>query len=135
MAEDLQLRLEVALPDAPLMVTLDASRIERVLINLLSNAMKFTPHPGSIRTRATSAGASLVCEIVDTGIGIAEADLPRLFQRFSQLEKGKERVGGTGLGLSISKSLVEAHGGSIGVRSELGKGSTFWFSLPLDPGA
>ncbi|HBN07845.1 MAG TPA: hypothetical protein DD435_04065 [Cyanobacteria bacterium UBA8530] len=70
----------------------------------------------------------------DNGIGIAREDLPKLFSRFSRLGKDQDNSpGGIGLGLSISKSLVEAHGGSIGVRSELGKGSTFWFSLPLQP--
>jgi len=71
----------------------------------------------------------LVCEVADTGPGIPADQMSRLFQRFSQLEGGI-RKGGLGLGLSISKSLVEAHGGQIGVRSELGKGSTFWFTLP-----
>jgi two-component system sensor histidine kinase ResE len=69
------------------------------------------------------------CEVIDTGAGIAEEDIPKLFQRFSQLQRGMAK-GGTGLGLSISKSIVEAHGGHIGVKSRLGAGSTFWFTLP-----
>ncbi len=132
MAEDADLRFELALPDDPLMVNVDPIRIERVLINLLNNAMKFTPPKGRILTRARTDGTRLICEIVDTGVGIAQEDVPKLFQRFSQLASGRALVVGTGLGLSISKSIVEVHGGSIGVRSELGKGSTFWFSLPLD---
>ncbi|MNT85418.1 Alkaline phosphatase synthesis sensor protein PhoR [compost metagenome] len=66
----------------------------------------------------------------DTGIGIASEEIPKLFQRFGQLQAGTRKVGGTGLGLSISKAIVEAHGGAIGVASELGKGSVFWFTLP-----
>ncbi|MNT71834.1 Sensor protein SrrB [compost metagenome] len=102
-----------------------------MLINLLNNAMKFTQPEGRIVTRAWIDGARLVCEVTDTGIGIAPEDLNKLFERFSQLESGKAKASGSGLGLSISKSLVEAHGGAIGVRSDVGIGSTFWFSLPL----
>ncbi len=131
LAEEDRLQLEVSLACRPMWVRLDPTRIERVLINLLNNAMKFTAPEGRIVTCARMEGMHLICEVTDTGIGIAAEDLPKLFQRFSQLESGKAKVSGSGLGLSISKSLVEAHGGSIGVRSELGKGSTFWFSLPV----
>jgi signal transduction histidine kinase len=75
--------------------------------------------------------SSLRCEVADTGVGIAEGDRPRLFQRFSQLEAGVRHGKGTGLGLSIAKAMVEAHGGTIGVESALGDGATFWFTLPL----
>lgn len=77
------------------------------------------------------AGSVLRCEVQDSGIGIAAADVPRLFKRFSQLEAGVRQGTGTGLGLSISKALVEAHGGTIGVKSKPGRGCTFWFTLPL----
>lgn len=129
-AEAAKLQLTASVPDTPLRVRMDPERIERVLANLLTNAIKLTPPGGSIRVRATPAGDVVRCEIIDTGIGIASADIPKLFQRFSQLSAGSKR-GGTGLGLSISKALVEAHGGSIGVESELGKGSTFWFTVPI----
>ena len=73
----------------------------------------------------------IVTRVKDTGIGIASGDLPKLFNRFQQLDRGPTRAaGGVGLGLAISKALVEAQGGTIGVESEPGKGSTFWFTLP-----
>ena len=114
-------------------LTMDAQRIGQVLLNLLSNAVKFTPPEGRVTLRAKVVGDELVCEVADTGLGIAEEELPRLFQRFSQLRDGVRKGTGTGLGLSISKALVELHGGTIGVRSLIGEGSTFWFTLPLHP--
>lgn len=129
-AEGAKLSLEAEVLGAPLRVPMDSQRIGQVLINLLNNAIKFTPQAGSIRVKAYRQGESLRCEVEDTGEGIAPEDLPRLFQRFSQLESGVRR-GGTGLGLSIIKEIVQAHGGSVGVESEQGKGSTFWFTLPL----
>ena len=75
------------------------------------------------------------CEVADTGEGIAKEDLPQLFHRFSQLESGIRKPGGTGLGLSICKAIIEAHGGEIGVTSELGSGSVFWFTLPRGAGS
>lgn len=130
--EEAKVEMVLSLPDEPLMARMDGPRTERVVANLLTNALKFTPPGGKITVRARKEGTYLLCEVVDTGIGIAPEDLPKLFQRFSQLEAGRRR-GGTGLGLSISKTFVEAQGGKIGVLSELGKGSTFWFMLPLEP--
>jgi len=113
----------------------DAQRIGQVLTNLINNAIKFTPPGGEIRVRAYVEGISLRCEIEDTGIGISAEDLPKLFKPFTQVDMSSTRqVGGTGLGLTISKSLVEAHGGQIGVLSEPAKGSIFWFTLPLPAG-
>jgi len=129
--EAAKLHLELALPDGPLMANLDPERIERVLFNLLGNAIKFTPAEGTIRVAATPQAGDLYCAVTDTGVGIPPEDLPRLFRRFSQLDQGQRKKGGTGLGLSISKSIVEAHGGTIGVSSKLGAGSTFWFRVPL----
>ncbi len=117
----------------------DAARLRQILLNLLNNAIKFT-HEGSvlldIRTdrssRTGAVGTMTKFSIVDTGIGIAGEDLPRLFQRFAQVDASIRRsYGGTGLGLAISKRLVELMGGTIGVDSEKGIGSTFWFTLPL----
>ncbi|MEB3197523.1 MAG: MASE1 domain-containing protein [Candidatus Sericytochromatia bacterium] len=123
-----RLSLETQAPDTPLLVRMDAQRIEQVLINLLNNAVKFTPPGGKIRIELRQENTQARCEVSDTGPGVAEADLPRLFRRFSQIDG---RGIGTGLGLSISQALVVAHGGEMGVRSELGQGSTFWFNLPL----
>ncbi|MBO9542623.1 HAMP domain-containing histidine kinase [bacterium] len=124
------INLSVELAPDPLVMLMDPERIERVLINLLTNAIKFTPPGRAIRVRTRREDGEVVCEVIDEGIGIAPEAIPRLFKHFSQLEGGV-RKGGTGLGLSISKALVEAHGGRIGVRSTPGQGSTFWFTLPL----
>lgn len=114
----------------------DPQRVGQVLTNLVNNAIKFTPPGGRITVRASLDDHQLRCEVRDTGIGIAPEDVPKLFQRFTQLDMSSTRqVGGTGLGLSISKALIEAHGGSIGVHSEPEIGSTFWFSLPSQPAA
>jgi PAS domain S-box-containing protein len=121
--------LTLELPEAPLMLHVDASRIGQVLANLLSNALKFTPPEGRITVRALPTAEGVRIEVEDSGEGIPAEALSRLFQRFSQLESGM-RKGGTGLGLSISKSLVEAHGGTIGVSPAEPHGARFWFTLP-----
>ncbi len=125
-----QLTLTISVPDTPVMLTMDPMRIEQVLNNLVGNAIKFAAQGGRVEVRLRQEGDRLLCEVEDTGAGIAPEDIPKLFQRFSQLKSGI-KAGGTGLGLSISKAIVEAHGGQIGVYSTLGAGSTFWFSLPL----
>lgn len=130
-AADARVAIQVEVPDEPLIAMLDAPRIERVLSNLLSNSLKFAPAGSTIRIRAFHEAGSLYAEVVDQGPGILPEDLPKLFHRFAQLTDG-QRKGGTGLGLSISKAIIEAHGGQIGVRSQVGVGSTFWFRVPLD---
>jgi PAS domain S-box-containing protein len=124
------LKLELTLPEEPLTLVADAQRVGQVLTNFIGNAVKLTPGGGSVRVRALPTTERLRVEVADTGPGIAEADIPRLFHRFSQLEGGFRR-GGAGLGLAISKGLIEAHGGRVGVESEPGCGSTFWFELPM----
>jgi signal transduction histidine kinase len=125
-AADAGIRLAFEAPDAPVLVRIDRERICRVVANLVGNALKFTAAGGSVRVKV---GADATCAVIDTGEGIAAEDLPRLFLRFSQLEAGQRKRGSTGLGLAICKAIVEAHGGTIGVESEPGKGSTFWFGL------
>jgi hypothetical protein len=111
----------------------DEQRIGQVILNLVGNAIKFTPKGGRIDVSIRRQGDQLRFEVTDNGIGIRAQDQARLFQPFSQVDGSSTREkGGTGLGLSIAKALVEAHGGQIGVVSEPGKGSTFWFTLPLD---
>jgi PAS domain S-box-containing protein len=126
------LDLKVSLPETPLLVTADAQRVGQVLTNFIGNAVKLTPPGGRIGVRAIAHGDAMRVEVCDTGPGIRPEEMPRLFQRFSQLESGIKR-GGAGLGLSISKGLIEAHGGTIGVESAPGEGSTFWFTLPTSP--
>ena len=122
-------------PDIPI-VRADAMRIRQVMINLLSNAAKFTEE-GTITISAAveprqNGQKEVVIKVSDTGAGIAPEDRGKLFQPFSQVDSSPTRkTGGTGLGLSISRRLVELHGGQIDVTSEIGKGSTFYFTLPL----
>jgi signal transduction histidine kinase/HAMP domain-containing protein len=120
-------------PPAGLRVRADRGRVRQVLLNLLSNAIKFTPDGGRITVAAgpVNGGSEIRIAVTDTGIGIATEDQPKLFQEFSQLDASASRkYEGTGLGLALSRRLIELHGGAIGVESEMGKGSTFWFTLP-----
>jgi signal transduction histidine kinase len=117
-------------PDLPV-IRGDALRLRQVLVNLLSNAIKFTPASGTIEVRAWAEGAHVRIEVRDSGIGIAKQHHAKIFVRFWQPEAGHAQ-GGLGLGLPLCKALVEAHGGRIEVRSELGKGSAFTISLPRE---
>lgn len=110
----------------------DGQRVEQVLTNLVGNALKFTPCGGSITLGARAAGEEAIFEVEDTGCGIAEEAREKIFDKFFQLHPDKDdRTKGTGLGLAIVKHLVELHGGRVGVESEVGAGSRFYFSLPL----
>jgi signal transduction histidine kinase len=105
--------------------------VKQVLLNLLSNAIKFSDADGMIAVRWERNEERDLISVIDRGIGIAPDDQTRVFESFEQVHKGDTRkYGGTGLGLSISRSLVRMHGGELWVESELGKGSTFTFSLP-----
>ncbi|MBM3569949.1 MAG: response regulator, partial [Alphaproteobacteria bacterium] len=131
------LALSVDLPDSTFALLSDPNRIGQVLLNLVGNAIKFTDKGGiKIRlllTAGREAGqVRLRCEVIDTGIGIDAEAQSRLFQRFTQADSSTtRRFGGTGLGLAISKHIVDLMGGTIGVDSARGRGSTFWFELPL----
>jgi signal transduction histidine kinase/CheY-like chemotaxis protein len=111
-------------------VYVDRTRIKQVLLNLLSNAARYT-HAGCITVRLTQQGDWAACEVMDTGPGIRPEDRERLFQEFERMAQDGESQRGAGLGLAISKRFVEAHGGDIWVHSELGRGSTFGFRLPI----
>jgi signal transduction histidine kinase len=108
----------------------DERRVRQVIFNLLSNAVKFTPAGGAVDVRAAQLDGEVIVSVADTGPGIAPEDHERIFEEFRQTEAGVEQRDGTGLGLTLSKRLVELHGGRIWVDSELGKGSTFVFTLP-----
>ena len=124
--------LEVQLPGTPQPVEADETRLAQVLSNLLSNALRYTPAGGRIVLGAVAHGSTLTLSVQDTGQGIAPADLPYIFNRFYQADQARsEENGESGLGLAIARALVEAHGGTIEVQSELGKGSTFLIHLPL----
>lgn len=116
-----------ALPD----VLVDARRIQRVLVNLVQNAIRHTPEHGTVLIHAQRDGDQVRVEVQDTGEGILPEDLPRVFEPFYQGDKARSRKnGGSGLGLSIVKALVEAHGGRVWAISQRGKGSTFTFTVP-----
>jgi two-component system phosphate regulon sensor histidine kinase PhoR len=112
------------------LVHADSERIEQVLVNLIHNAIKFTPPGGSIRVSAEQAADRVVFTVRDTGVGIAQDLLPRIFERFYKADRARSGSG-TGLGLSIARHIVEAHGGEIWAQSRQNAGSAFFFSLPV----
>ncbi|MBU6427545.1 MAG: PAS domain-containing sensor histidine kinase [Cyanobacteria bacterium REEB65] len=115
-------------------VVVDGRRLVQVLTNLLQNALNFTEAGGTVTLEAEVRAGEVLTRVRDTGVGIAQDDIPKLFQPFGQLDMSTTRRGeGAGLGLSICKAIVEAHHGQIGVESQPGVGSTFWFTLPRDP--
>ncbi|HVO92620.1 MAG TPA: ATP-binding protein, partial [Terriglobales bacterium] len=110
----------------------DERKVKQVLVNLLSNAVKFTPEGGQIRVEARLGDSSVILSVTDTGIGIAKEDQEAIFEEFRQASGNyAQKREGTGLGLTLTKRFVEMHGGKIWVESELGKGSTFTFTLPV----
>lgn len=128
--KDLRLSVNLGkkLPD----IAGDRRRLTEVLQNLLDNAIQYTPSGGQIMVSAESSNREVVFTVSDTGIGIPQADQPRIFERFYRVDVARSReVGGTGLGLSIAKHLMEAHGGKLWVESEVGHGSQFHFSVPI----
>jgi signal transduction histidine kinase len=125
-------RLEVDLSDDLPLVRADPSRLTQILINLLSNARKYTPKGGQIRVRAWREDAYVYCEVSDTGIGISPEDKDHLFTKFFRSDAPEvQETSGTGLGLCITKNLVELQGGAIDVVSEVGEGTTFTFTVPV----
>ena len=109
----------------------DERKVKQVLLNLLSNALKFTPEGGTIEVRAAVNDGAVRISVTDTGIGICPEDQEAVFEEFRQVGAASKKVEGTGLGLSISRKFVELHGGKIWVESAVGSGSTFAFTLPL----
>ncbi len=131
-AQEKRIRISTFLPtDLPLLLA-DPAKLNQILLNLLTNGIKYTHDNGNVSVEARSNGSLVEIWVNDTGIGIAKEDQPKVFQRFTQIDSSATRIqGGTGLGLAIVRELVELHGGSIRVQSKLGKGSSFMFTMPI----
>ena len=131
LATEKNLELKVLVPTDLPTAKGDEQRIAQVLLNLLGNAIKFTEE-GEIRVEVVVSNESFLVSVSDTGPGLSEADQKKIFEEFRQADGSSTREkGGTGLGLSIAKRIVEMHGGRTWVESSLGKGSIFWFTLPV----
>lgn len=132
MAQEKEISLQVEVPADLPMVSGDSDRLGQVFTNLIHNAIKFTPPGGRVKVKAGKLGNECLVKVSDTGIGIASQDLPKIFNKFYQVDSSSTRQqGGTGLGLPISRQLVTAHGGEMWVNSTKGKGTTFSLTLPL----
>ncbi len=133
LVENKGLALDVDVAEGLPLLFVDRTRVRQIIINLINNAVRFTDI-GSITVKAWARGSDVIVAVQDTGIGIAEKDLPFVFEEFRQFGAPASRQrGGTGLGLAISKQFAELHGGRMWVESKLGEGSTFYFSLPVEP--
>lgn len=131
LAAEKRLRISMKANHDDVTAMVDSTRMEQVLVNLLSNAIKFTPEDGAISLSCERRGEKVVCTVADTGVGIPAAELPTIFDKFHQAKAARtSQVKGTGLGLTIVRYILEAHGGSIDVASEVGVGTTFTFSVP-----
>ena len=130
-AEEKGVAMQLDVQDALPPVAADAKRIEQVIMNLLHNAIKFTPSGGAVTLRARRQGRGVQIDVADTGVGMDAAEAERIFERFYKVDKGRSRAGGAGLGLAIARHLLELHGSQLQVVSEVGRGSRFSFSLPL----
>jgi PAS domain S-box-containing protein len=130
-----QLKLETILPDAPLFVNIDEARFQQVVLNLLGNAIKYTPEGGDIWVKATQDRKEVLVKVEDTGIGISAEMVSRIFELFTQAPVATDMVpGGLGVGLAVVRQLVELHGGSVQARSAgVGKGSEFTVRIPAPP--
>jgi len=132
-SDEKNIEMTMDIPDNLALVLIDGDRTRQIITNLLSNAIKFTPEKGKISVKIQDEKEHIQVSINDTGIGIPPEQIGKIFDKFEQVKEIRERIKGpkgTGLGLAIVKSLVEAQGGRIWVESEVGKGSTFYFTLP-----
>lgn len=132
LAESKGVLLEVEIRDELPPIWFDKARVTQIVINLVENAIKFTGSGGKVSVSVRRSGELAELEVRDTGEGIPPEHLPHVFERFYQVDRSMRRQhGGTGLGLAVVKSLVELHGGSVSVESQVGSGTTFWVRLPL----
>ena len=118
----------------PIPVHADERKVRQVVLNLLSNAIKFTPEGGRIEVGAVSKDGAVEVSVSDTGIGIASEDQEKVFEEFRQVGTETKKIEGTGLGLTLCRKFAELHGGKIWVKSLLGQGSTFTFTIPVRHG-
>lgn len=134
LADKRRIVLRVQVPAAPLWLAADAEALRQVVGNLVDNAIKYTPEGGMVAVSLADQAGRARLEVVDTGIGLSPDDQERVFERFYRVDRARSReLGGTGLGLSIVKNTVRNLGGEVGVRSAIGRGSTFWVEWPLAP--
>ncbi len=112
----------------------DERKVKQALLNLLSNALKFTPEGGRIDVRAGMVDGMAEIAVTDTGVGIAPEDQEAVFEEFRQVGGAEKKAEGTGLGLALSRRFIELHGGRIWVKSQVGVGSTFTFTIPVRRG-
>ena len=135
LGEQARVAVSVAVPERSITIAVDPSRIRQLLMNLLTNAIKYTPQGGEVAIDWEQVDGNVVLSVRDTGVGIAPGDLPHIFDRFWRADQARRRSGGrpgVGLGLAISKWIVEAHGGTIAVESRPGRGTTFTVTLPIE---
>jgi len=117
--------------DIPL-IEADYGRLEQVVFNIVGNAIKYTPDDGKVTVYIGKIYSEVYFKVADTGIGIPENDLPRIFERFYRVDKARSReMGGTGLGLAIAKEIVEAHGGAVAITSQVGQGTEVTVRMPI----
>ncbi|WP_102274298.1 two-component system histidine kinase PnpS [Cytobacillus massiliigabonensis] len=129
-ADEKEIKLQFEADRESILIEGDADRLKQVFLNLVSNAISYTPNGGQVFLRISESAAKIFVEVKDTGIGMEESEVPRIFERFYRVDKARSRnSGGTGLGLAIVKHIVEAHKGNISVTSEVGKGTTFLIEL------
>ena len=130
-AQRRDIRLACTVDDHLGTIRADERKVKQVLLNLLSNALKFTPEGGNVDVRARANDGVAELSVADTGVGISPEDQQAVFEEFRQVGAAAKKTEGTGLGLAISRKLIELHGGRLWVESTLGAGSTFTFTLPL----
>ena len=135
-ADKRQINFQVSVAEGLPKFSADPLRIGQVIQNLCTNAIQYTPEKGSVYLHVSRGPTFATVSVRDTGIGISKEDLPRIFNRFFQAQNAQQmRRAGFGLGLKIAQEIVKAHGGGMGVDSELGKGSVFYFTLPIPTAA
>ncbi len=133
LADHAGVTMEIRTPPNPVVLAVDRSRVHQLVLNLIENAVKYTPRGGQVSVQLSANDGQILLTVADTGIGIAPGDLPNIFDRFWRADSARTRTGerpGAGLGLAISKWIAEAHGGAIEVQSRPGRGTTFTVTFP-----